>query len=101
SAAGSGTASGSASPALVAAVADIDHDLAPVLKLDVHPRVVALAKLQPALLTKVQTLASAARPRVSRPAPGTVHETTDGRVCGGREACPGCESFGYRSVMTL
>jgi hypothetical protein len=69
--AGSGSAamagSAAASPELVAALDDLDRWLAPVLKLDTHPRIVALAKLQPALRDKTEKLAAMSPPTGATP----------------------------------
>jgi hypothetical protein len=59
---GAATGSAAASPELVAALDDLDRWLAPVLKLDTHPRIVALAKAQPTLLDKTQKLAAMSPP---------------------------------------
>jgi hypothetical protein len=52
-----GTAgSANGSPELVAAIDELDQWLAPALKLDTHPRIVALAKMQPTLVDKTDKL---------------------------------------------
>lgn len=61
--------SATAAPEMIAALDDMDRRLAPVMKLDVHPRFVALVKLQPELRKEWEAI------KTMKPPPGVAEAT--------------------------